>query len=34
MKDEERLWLHAMLIMNCLSYQEMERPVIIVYGIK
>ena len=33
-KDEERLWLHAMLIMNCLSYQEMERPIMIVYGIK
>jgi len=34
MKDEERLWLHAMLIMNCLCYQEMERPIMIVYGIK
>ena len=34
MKDEERLWLHAMLILNCLWYQEMEGPIMIVYGIK
>jgi len=33
-KDEERLWLHAILIMNCLSYQETEQPIMIVYGIK
>jgi hypothetical protein len=33
-KDEEKLWLHATLIFSYLWYQEMEGPIMIVYGIK